>query len=243
MDPFLRALIAANRQVVSRLRENFDLSLLREGSIGAGGDISKEADILAEQIFLAHLGEFGAIESEESGILGEGRVSIILDPLDGSANFASGIPYYGSSVAKLDSMGRLSLAAVCNFVSGELFVKRAGEAIRCWDIHNGRSKELLTIPAGEVGIFEKAYAHPEIAAALLEADMKFRSPGATALSLAYAHSAAFFLFVGRSRLYDIAAGVALCEGLEVIVEEDYVIVSQSKAIAERIESIICRSIS
>ena len=242
MQPLLRALIEANREIVSRLKGDFDLSLLREGSVGAGGDISKEADLLAERIFYSHLESFGTIESEESGIMGDGIPSIILDPLDGSANFASGIPYYGSSVAKLDARGELEAAAVCNFVSGELFVKFSAETVQCWDIHSGRTKEPLLIPDGEVGIFEKAYAHPEVAAALLEAGLKFRSPGATALSLAYARNAAFFLFVGRSRLYDIAAGLALCEGMAVIVEEDYVIVSQSKVIAEHLESIIRRSI-
>jgi len=32
--------------------------------------------------------------------------------------------------------------------------------------------------------------------------------------------------------------LALCEGLEVIVEEDYVIVSKEKAVADKIEQLI-----
>jgi myo-inositol-1(or 4)-monophosphatase len=47
--------------------------------------------------------------------------------------------------------------------------------------------------------------------------------------------------MGQARLYDIVAGIALCEGLEVIVEEDYVIVSQSITVAKDIESMIRRS--
>ena len=46
------------------------------------------------------------------------------------------------------------------------------------------------------------------------------------------------LYTGAFRIYDFAAGLALCEGLEVIVEEDYVIVSKEKAIAEKIEVLI-----
>jgi myo-inositol-1(or 4)-monophosphatase len=44
--------------------------------------------------------------------------------------------------------------------------------------------------------------------------------------------------MGAFRIYDFAAGLALCKGLEVIVEEDYVIVSKEKAIAHKIEKLI-----
>jgi myo-inositol-1(or 4)-monophosphatase len=77
-----------------------------------------------------------------------------------------------------------------------------------------------------------------LVAALDQEKLKFRSPGAIALSLAYAHSVNYVLFMGEFRIYDFAAGLALCEGLEVIVEADYVIVSKEKKIAEQIESLI-----
>jgi myo-inositol-1(or 4)-monophosphatase len=44
--------------------------------------------------------------------------------------------------------------------------------------------------------------------------------------------------MGKFSIYDFAAGLALCEGLEVIVEADYVIVSKDKTIAEKIENLI-----
>ena len=241
MTAFTQACIEANREISTQLKENFDLSLLEKSTIGAGGDISKRADLLAEEIFVKHLGQYGTIESEESGIIGEDVPSIIIDPLDGSANFASGFPYYGTSVARLDEEGKLSSAVVCNLINGDLFVKEGNGKPMMRHLHNDTWQQMSDIEEPEVGIFEKAYAHPEIAAKLLEAGYKFRSPGATALSLAYAHSVSFFLFMGHARLYDIVAGIALCEGLEVIVEEDYVIVSQSITVAKDIESMIRRS--
>ncbi len=39
-------------------------------------------------------------------------------------------------------------------------------------------------------------------------------------------------------IYHFASGLALCEGLEVIVEEDYVIVSKEKMIADKIKASI-----
>lgn len=68
--------------------------------------------------------------------------------------------------------------------------------------------------------------------------LKFRAPGAIALSLAYAKTVNYVLFVGAFRIYDFAAGLALCEGLEVIVEADYVIVSKDKSVAQKIEELI-----
>ena len=96
----------------------------------------------------------------------------------------------------------------------------------------------MPVPHAEIGLFEKAYAHPEVVRLLDASGLKFRAPGAIALSLAYAHTVSFVLFVGTFRIYDFAAGLALCEGLEVIVEQDYVIVSKNKSVAMQIETIL-----
>jgi myo-inositol-1(or 4)-monophosphatase len=109
-------------------------------------------------------------------------------------------------------------------MQGKLFSKR---------LHTPHS-----VSKPEIGLFEKAYAYPELTAALNEENLKFRTPGAIAVSLAYARVVNYVLFVGEFRIYDFAAGLALCEGLEVIVEADYVIVSKDKAIANKIETLI-----
>jgi len=243
MTAFTQACIAANREVSHLLKDQFDPSLLQKNGKGAGGDISSEADLLAEAIFVKYLGQFGTIESEESGVIGEGVPTIIIDPLDGSANFASGFPYYGTSVAQLDEEGKMASALVCNLVSGEFFLKEEGGSLQKGHLsREGLEKIKKETSSPQIGLFEKAYAYPMVVSGLLESGYKFRSPGATALSLAYAHSVNFFLFIGPTRIYDVVAGLALSEGLIVIVEEEYVIVSQSKSIAENIESIIRRSL-
>jgi len=89
-----------------------------------------------------------------------------------------------------------------------------------------------------VGIFEKSYNHPKLSKALMDNNLKFRSMGAVALSLAYAHRVDYMLFMGGQRKYDVVAGLALCEDLEKIVTDDYVIVSRSKEIAQTIEQLI-----
>jgi myo-inositol-1(or 4)-monophosphatase len=238
MTPFIQACIKANEEIATVLKGGFDSSWFEKTKVGAGGDISSKLDLFAESIFVKHLSSFGQIESEESGIIGVGEEKIIIDPIDGSSNALSLFPFYGTSVAKVNLEGVLDAAVVCNLANGDIFLKSDRN-----EVQQGKLFSTLFHPPhisenAEIGLFEKAYANPRLVALLDAEKLKFRSPGAIALSLAYAHTVNYVLYVGAFRIYDFAAGLALCEGLEVIVEEDYVIVSKEKMIADKIKALI-----
>jgi myo-inositol-1(or 4)-monophosphatase len=238
MTLFIQACIKANEEISLALKDGFDPSWFEKTEVGAGGDVSSRLDLFAEAIFVKHLGSFGHIESEESGIIGEGEEKIIIDPIDGSSNALSLFPYYGTSVAKINADGLLDTAVVCNLANGDIFLKTSTTEVQQGKLFSDTFHAPHTTQNAEIGLFEKAYANPALVSALEQEKLKFRSPGAIALSLAYAHSVNFVLFVGAFRIYDFAAGLALCEGLEVIVEADYVIVSKEKSIATQIETLI-----
>ncbi len=238
MTPFIKACIQANEEISSALKDGFDASWFEKTDVGAGGDVSSKLDLFAEAIFVKHLGVFGQIESEESGIIGEGEEKIIIDPIDGSSNALSLFPFYGTSVAKINAEGILDAAIVCNLGNGDIFLKTSAKGIQQGKLFSSVFHAPHSAPNAEIGLFEKAYANPALVAALDQEKLKFRSPGAIALSLAYARSVNYVLYMGEFRIYDFAAGLALCEGLEVIVEEDYVIVSKEKVIADKIETLI-----
>ena len=242
MNSFLAASILANEEIARAVGGSYADACFEKGSVGAGGDISSGLDLLAEKIFVEYLGKFGRIESEESGVIGDGDATIIIDPIDGSANALSLFPYFGTSVARINSEGVLDAAIVCNLGSRDLFLKEEGKPVMQGRLFEPDFHPPYIAPNAEIGLFEKAYAHPEIVAVLGQMGMKFRAPGAVALSLAYAGTVNFLLYVGEYRIYDFAAGLALCEGLEVIVEEDYVIVSKDKKIAKKLENLVkkCR---
>jgi len=247
MTDFIKACIKANEEIASALKESFDPSWFEKTEVGAGGDISSRLDLFAEEIFVKYLSPFGQIESEESGLimndaLGEGASQIIIDPIDGSSNALSLFPFYGTSVAKVNTDGILDSAIVCNLANGDIFIKAPNEEVVQGKLFSTTFHVPYTSPNSEIGLFEKAYAHPELVAALNEEKLKFRAPGAIAVSLAYARTVNYVLFVGAFRIYDFAAGLALCEGLEVIVEADYVIVSKDKTIANKIEMLINNNI-
>jgi len=238
MTDFIKACIQANEEISLALKDGFNASWFEKTEVGAGGDVSSRLDLLAEKIFVKHLSSFGQIQSEESGIIGEGESQIIIDPIDGSSNALSLFPFYGTSVAKVNAEGILDTAIVCNLANADIFLKSPSMEVQQGKLFSQTFHDPYTAPHAEIGLFEKAYAHPELVAALDEEKLKFRAPGAIAVSLAYARSVNFVLFMGEFRIYDFAAGLALCEGLEVIVEADYVIVSKDKAIAHKIEKLI-----
>ena len=241
MTPFIQACINANEEISLAIKDGFDASWFEKTEVGAGGDVSSKLDLMAEAIFVKHLGRYGQIESEESGVVGEGNAKIIIDPIDGSSNALSLFPFYGTSVARVNADGILDAAIVCNLANSDIFLTTVANGVQQGKLFSSDYHTPHTTPNSEIGLFEKAYANPGLVALLDQEHLKFRSPGAIALSLAYARSVNYVLFVGAFRIYDFAAGLALCEGLEVIVEDDYVIVSKEKTVAHKIETLIKKS--
>jgi myo-inositol-1(or 4)-monophosphatase len=70
---------------------------------GEGGDETTAIDAAAEAVILAWFrGEDVRIVSEEVGIAGDGRWTVVVDPIDGSLNAKRGIPFFSISVAVAD---------------------------------------------------------------------------------------------------------------------------------------------
>lgn len=193
------------------IEKGFDESLCKKLSVGAGGDVSREIDMLAEKIFIKHLGSFGRIDSEESGEIGEGVYRIILDPIDGSDNFLSQLPYFGSSVA-LEKDGEVLAGIICNFANSDIFIKTKGY-FRVGKLTTPGFEDVVNNPCSSLGLFERAYLSTIFAKKLFDAQIKYRIPGAAALSFAYAHRVDFVIFEGEVREFDSKAGLFMCENL------------------------------
>lgn len=234
---FVEAVIAANEEIALFLRSLSDDSYFypndeTSAGIGFGGDRSLKIDLAAEQIFVERLRGFGRINSEECGVIGEGEYTVVIDPIDGSSNISAALPYYGTSVA-LKTDYQTIASVVCNLPNGECFVKEGGETYRRFLFSTeklGINRALRPL----VGIFERAYANPKAAKLLREKHIKFRSPGALAISLAYAHSVRFVLAIGKLREYDIIAGLHLNEDLCTHLSERLLIISKDRAIFEQL---------
>ena len=129
-------LIDVSKQVFENIK---DMAGTEEAAgdfgIGAGGDISRNIDVTAENTVIDYFKE----QKFECVILGEecGRVElspnpkgyIIMDAIDGSANAVRGIPFFCCSLAFAtdDKLSSITDAAVTNLTTGEIFWASKGK--------------------------------------------------------------------------------------------------------------------
>jgi myo-inositol-1(or 4)-monophosphatase len=206
-------------------------------NIGAGGDLSLGIDIKAEKIFFRHFEGFAAIDSEEFGLHGEGEYKVVLDPIDGSDNFVSHFPYFGSSMA-LQYHDETVAALVCNMANGEVFYKVGTSAPIKASLRHDKREEVQNNLHTKVGIFEKSALFPKIIDKLIQSKLKFRSPGAVALSLVYAFDAKYMIFLGPRRRFDLEAGLFITQDLYRYESDNIIIIAYEASMLEEIKAIV-----
>lgn len=180
---------------------------------GAGGDKTFPIDKKAEDIIiysLESLKEPLSIVSEEIGIkeiMGGGR-RVLIDPIDGSKNAITGIPFYCASIAVADgnNIGSIALAYVINLLTGDEFWAERGKG----SFFNGeqiytQKDDTLYLVAYEAQRPKNDI--PKIMKLLAEA-WRTRCLGATALDLAYLAYGSISVFItpSPSRSFDFAGG-------------------------------------
>jgi len=231
---FYEACLLSSKEFLERLKTYSLTELIEKLGVGEGGDKSMKADLLSEEIFVRNLSSFGKIYSEESGYIGSGGKTVYLDPLDGSDNFAAGLPYYGVSVCLADGE-KPEKSFVCNFANGDYFYKE--NTLEYKNIY-GRPTLTTNRSFSSLAIFEKAYANPKVVYALHKNGIKFRSPGALALSLSYSRHASFALFMGKLRIFDIIAALHFLDDMHIYDKDDTLLVSRDKKIFEETLEIV-----
>lgn len=236
-NDFVTAAITACREIHALVCGGDD-ALYLSHTAGYGGDISSGIDLRAEEICFRHLSPFGAIFSEESGWMSpKSGINIICDPIDGSDNFSSRFPYYGVSIAR-EADGVTTEGIVCNLANGDLFVRTPHEYYRTMLDNPTQKSAVVSPPHPKIGLFEKSHEHPQLAKALMDEKLKFRSPGALALSLAYAPYVNYVLFLGTMRPYDIQAGLYLSRHLHTFQSDHVILLSRDIGVFERIRAIV-----
>lgn len=234
---FSQAVLRANQKISLLLLSDKKSSFRKSLGRGFGGDVSIELDILAENIFRKHLHSFGNIYSEECGIIDNNSAyDIIIDPLDGSNNFVSNIPYFGTSVALKHKESTL-VGIVANLANNTVFIRdQAGLFLA--DLQTLKKETISKNSYAKVGLFERVYSSTKLFGSLQKEDIKYRSLGAIALSLAYAHDVSFVLCEGQMRAFDIEAGLFLCKDLHIRVQSNCILVSKDKETFDKISQFI-----
>ena len=98
----------------------------RQMGRGAGGDISRRIDLVAEKTVIEALKKRGVdatIIGEECGRIEGKKGYVIMDALDGSTNATRGVPFYCCSLAYADEfrMSAVRHAVIIDLVTGDLY--------------------------------------------------------------------------------------------------------------------------
>jgi myo-inositol-1(or 4)-monophosphatase len=213
------------RHVLAELPTRAD----REPVVGAGegGDETTAIDQAAERAVLARFDGVDDVTfvSEEVGILGDGRVHVVIDPIDGSLNAKRGIGFFALSVAVASgpAMGDVEFGFVHDFGTEEEWTATRGEGafLNGHLLDGERPKDRIEILSFEA---TRTASVAEKAAAVVDLAYRLRIMGSLALSLCH-------LAAGRvdavcslkpARSVDIAAAQLLVRerGLAIDLFED-----------------------
>lgn len=215
------ALIAATTRAVMYLRSTYVGK--KPVGIGKSGDVSREFDVVVEEVIYRTLREYlGSIRlvSEEIGSMGKGSWLAIVDPVDGSINYEAGIPIASVSVGIARSSGRARISDIEAAAVAEVF----RDVIYYYDRYGGFKTfglraERRRAPSNIVlGYFESIESfRPYVCFAdALGSRPRLRSLGSAALDVVYVSLGMALGFIdarAKLRNVDIAPSLAVASGL------------------------------
>ncbi len=181
-------------------------------------DLVTQADQESEEaikaLLLERFPEAGFL-GEEGGGEGSAALRFIVDPLDGTVNYAHGFPFYGVSLA-LEAGGVIQAGVVMDTARGETFYALRGEGayLDGRPIRVTERKELLgsLLATGFPYDVAKDPENLTYFARALRRGLLVRRPGAAALDLAYVAAGRLEGFWEvKLNPWDVAAGWLLVE--------------------------------
>lgn len=212
----IRAALAAGRIHRQYFRKNPGVQ--KKGPI----DLVTEADLAVEAGFRAMI----AREWPAHAVLGEeqaggaapsnARCRWIIDPLDGTTNFAHGLALFSVSIA-LEIDGRIELGVVYDPIAEELFVaeRGAGARLNGLPLHVTQTADVgdaLLCTGFPYGIREDRGRQVEVFTGFLQRAQAVRRLGSAALDLCYVAAGRFDGFWEEHlHAWDMAAGCLIVE--------------------------------
>lgn len=178
-------------------------------------DVTREVDIAAEEMAYRMLREGfkegGVLYAEERGVYrwGDERYIFVLDPLDGSLNYAAGVPLFSVSLAagryKEGALSDLEYAVVAVPPTGDVYTAGPQLGARV----NG--KPVRRVPRSNIVFVAVSNGFPEKTCEVVRRlGLRGRSLGTSALELTFTAEGAARGFVdlrGKLRLLDLAGAL------------------------------------
>ncbi len=192
------------------------------GSRKSDGSLVTEADVVMQDALAQALnaewpaydllGEEMSEEEQQRALQHKDSGVWCIDPLDGTSNFAAGVPYYAVSVA-LIRHGQVEMGVVYDPSRKECFSAERGEG--AW--MNGETLQPLHLPSPlseGMALIDLKRLEPELASRLAASPpyKSQRSFGAVALDWCWLAAGRCHVYLhGRQKLWDYAAGSLILE--------------------------------
>lgn len=191
-------------------------------------NIVTEADKMSENLIIEAINrsfpDHGILSEESPAITGTGKLRWIIDPLDGTTNYAHGYPVYCVSIA-LENEGEVILGVVYDPMREDMFVAARGEGAYL----NGQKLSVSSIDNITRSLLATGFPYDireskennlDYFNAMAVNVQAIRRAGAAALDLAYLAAGRFDGFWElKLKPWDTAAGVLLVEEAGGIVSD------------------------
>jgi len=181
----------------------------------ADGSIVTEADLIMQDCLtkalqqaypeIELLGEEMPAEQQQA-LLSSGKPLWCLDPIDGTSNFAAGVPYFSVSLALIEN-GQVTFGLVYDPVRNECFTAQIGQGAKL------NNQELTSVPGNltlkqTIALIDFKRLSPKLATQLVT-DIPYgsqRSLGSIALELCWIAAGRGHIYLhGKQQLWDYAA--------------------------------------
>ncbi len=210
-DRFIQTIV---KQAGASIRKNYGVVTTGQAK-SSRHDIVTAADYESEHILISSIRRkfpYHTILSEESGWLtGKSAATWIIDPLDGTNNFARQVPLFGVILAFAEDGKQLSHAAMYDPIHDEFYYARRGQGSYCngrriW-VSQEKTLEEMVVVVSNVRLRSslEQFAHWRSLLALYTT--YYKSYGSAAQSLMAAASGKVDAYIiGGAYPWDIAAG-------------------------------------
>ena len=221
-----------------------------DNGIGAGGDISRNIDIIAEKTVLDYLKKINfecVVLGEECGRIEIGQRSkgfVIMDAIDGSANAVRGMPFFCCSLAfaTQDKLSSITDGVVTDLTTGQMYWATKGKG--CY-LDNKQIKVHNKKPIYKIVGVNTSGASKELMQKLnpvFENHNHTRHFGANALEMALFARGLIDVFIDlrkKIRVQDLAAGYILVkEAGGLILDENYELLDSDLSYETRLSFIV-----
>jgi myo-inositol-1(or 4)-monophosphatase len=213
----LEAALSAAKEAGEVLRKGFGWqhSIRYKGEVDLVTEVDEQAEQVISEILLGAFPAYGMLAEEGGSLAGEKDARWIVDPLDGTTNYAHGLPIFCVSVA-LERSGEVVLGVVHDPIRDEVYVaeRGGGATLNGEPIRVSDTEELIQalIATGFPYDRLKMPEALELFARFTAMTRGMRRLGSTALDLSYVAAGRLDGYYERGIwAWDIAAGGLILE--------------------------------